>query len=143
VLKVGQGELVSDCGTLIKAGRESGTHGAVLVLDPMVKDASTGFNYHREADEFFYVLPGSGSADIDGQTYQIESGDVIFIPAGHDHRAVAKSEGLEVLIFLDKPGLDDEFRGAHRRFDFEGESFALEELNKIANKYGTVYKTLK
>ena len=136
VLKPGEGEEAC-CGALIKASPRSGTQGGVMILQPLPADFSTGIHYHSEADEYFYVLSGNGTATIAGQEHEISPGDFMFVPAGEDHRLMTQSDPMEILEFLDKPGLDDEFRA-----DL-GDSFTLEELNEVANRYGTHYKTLR
>jgi hypothetical protein len=49
---------------------------------------------------------------------------------------------MELLAFLDKPGLDEEFRAWHRAYGEEA-PVSLEQLNEVAQRYGTVYKTLQ
>lgn len=136
VLPVGEGESAC-CGVLIKASPRSGTQGGVMTLQPMPAEFSTGIHYHEEADEFFYVISGRGVALIAGQEHEYGPGDVMFVPAGEDHRISAGDEQVELLEFLDKPGLDDEFRA-----EIE-EPMTLEKLNEVANRFGTVYKTLE
>jgi pseudouridine-5'-phosphate glycosidase len=80
---------------------------------------------------------------IGNDEYEIESGDVAFVTKGMDHRIVALSDTLDVLEFVDKPGLADEFRAWHKQFSETDQPVTLEQVNKIANMYGTVYKTLE
>lgn len=136
VLPAGEGESAC-CGVLIKASPRSGTQGGVMMLQPMPAEFSTGIHYHEEADEFFYVVSGTGVALISGQEHEFGPGDVMFVPAGEDHRISAGDEPVDLLEFLDKPGLDDEFRA-----EIE-EPMTLEKLNEVANRFGTVYKTLE
>ncbi len=49
---------------------------------------------------------------------------------------------MELLEFLDKPGLDEEYRAWHRAYG-DAQPVSVQQLNEIAEKYGTVYKTLK
>ena len=142
VLKAGQGEKFFNA--IIKASPESGTQGGVMILDAMTSGSSTGLHYHLEADEFFYVLDGHGTAILGKDEIAIEPGDVIFVPAGQDHKLVVADRGpLEILAFLDKPGLDQEFRELHRKFSQDWEQVTLKELNAIARNHGTIYRTLE
>jgi mannose-6-phosphate isomerase-like protein (cupin superfamily) len=140
VLKVGEGEVLADA--IIKASPKSGTQGGVMILQTMPENFSTGLHIHLHADEFFYIVSGTGTATLGDETYAIEAGDVIFAPAGLKHRIRSEGEELVVLEFLDKPGLDEEFRAWHREYSENGQSVTLEQINAIANKYGTVYKTI-
>ena len=140
VLKAGEGEAVA--GSLIKASPRSGTQNAVMILQPMPDRASTGLHYHLKADEFFYVVSGTGTATLGDQDYLIEKGDVIFVPVGLDHEMTADRGPLVLLEFKDLPGLDEEFRVWHKQFVEGGEEMTLDKLNEFATPLGTVYKTL-
>jgi mannose-6-phosphate isomerase-like protein (cupin superfamily) len=140
VLKVGEGEIAA--GAIIKASPKNGTQGGVMLIEPFPDDFSTGLHYHVKADEFFYVISGRGVARFGGKDHPIEAGDVVFIPAGEDHALLTNGSTMELLAFLDKPGLDDEFRAWHRAYG-DAQPVSLEQINAIAKKFGTVYKTLK
>jgi mannose-6-phosphate isomerase-like protein (cupin superfamily) len=47
-------------------------------------------HYHLLSEEFYYVLAGSGTMEVDGVERGVSSGDAILIPAGawHSIRAV-------------------------------------------------------
>lgn len=140
VLKAGEGEFAA--GAVIKAGPATGSNGAVVIQESFPDGFSTGLHYHIEADEFFYVISGAGFARFGGKDHAVGPGDVIFIPAGEDHMLYAVGSEMELLAFLDKPGLDEEFRVWHRTYG-EAAPGSLRQLNEIAQKYGTVYKTLE
>jgi mannose-6-phosphate isomerase-like protein (cupin superfamily) len=53
------------------------------------------YHYHRQMTELYYVLSGSGTITLDGETYPVQSGDIALIRPGVRHT----SEGdMEVLI---------------------------------------------
>lgn len=144
VLKSGEGEALYDGTWIIKASPNDGTQGVEMHWNSMSPGLSTGLHVHVQADEFFYVLGGSGVAVLNEQETRIEPGDVIFVPKGHDHKLVnVGEEPLELLFFLDKLGLANEARALYHRFQETGEPPTLEELNEIANEYGTIYKSLE
>jgi uncharacterized cupin superfamily protein len=61
---------------------------------------STPAHIHGEAEEFVYVLDGSGESWQDGATYAIGQGDcVVHRPGEEAHTLHAGEEGLDVLIF--------------------------------------------
>ena len=49
---------------------------------------------------------------------------------------------LKVVFFMDKPGLLEFFKQRHQQFYVEKKPMSLEELNRVAEKYGTHFKTL-
>lgn len=57
---------------------------------------STQRHYHKESEEFYYVLGGHGQMEIDGEVERVEPGDAVLIPAGAWHQIAAAEE----LVFL-------------------------------------------
>lgn len=57
---------------------------------------STQRHYHKESEEFYYVLRGSGRMEIDGEVEMVGPGDAVLIPAGAWHEIRAEEE----LVFL-------------------------------------------
>lgn len=138
VLKAGEGEKLGPNRT-IKASPESGTQGGVMVLDYLEPGFSTGRHRHTSADEFFYVIRGTGTATLESGETLIEPGDVVFVPAGAEHKmAVTGTEPMELLYFLDEPGLDGFFREIHAEFISRSEPLTLEDCNTVGAKYGMV-----
>ena len=58
--------------------------------------ASTQRHYHRLAEEFYFILDGSGEMEIDGETRAVGPGDAVLIPPGAWHTIAAR----ETLRFL-------------------------------------------
>jgi mannose-6-phosphate isomerase-like protein (cupin superfamily) len=146
VLKRDDGEVLLNGGIIIKVSPDSGSQGGEMVFQSITPKFSTGRHVHLRADEFFYVASGKGSAYLGkDEEIQIEAGDVVFVPKGEDHKLVntQTDKQLELIFFLDKPGLAEAFRAMHRRFKTSDEPMTLEELNAISKEYGTVFKTLQ
>lgn len=148
VLKKDEGEKLFSADSsegllIIKASQEMGTQGSILIYDEMPNGSTSGIHYHSHADELFYVIEGSGFVLIDNVETKIEKGDVIVVPAGQDHKITSSQENkLVVTYFLDKPGLDKQFR-VEDSLKINKSDMTLEELNNITRKYGTVYKSIK
>ncbi len=114
-----------------------------MVLDRAPADFTVGLHYHTVADEFFYIITGRGTFRLDGEGIAIGPGDIVFVPVGQDHGfTVSAEQPLEMLVFLDRPGLAQDFRELHALRAANPEPLTLEERNAIARKYGTVYKEL-
>lgn len=56
-------------------------------------------HYHRDCEEFYYLLEGVGLMEIDGVTRKVGPGDAILIPPGARHTIENLSE-TEALCFL-------------------------------------------
>jgi quercetin dioxygenase-like cupin family protein len=57
----------------------------------------TSISFHRVAEEYYFVLAGSGVAIVDGQEYPMRAGDFLRLPPGTTHGFVASVEGLDLL----------------------------------------------
>ncbi|MFO0929627.1 MAG: cupin domain-containing protein [Gemmataceae bacterium] len=82
----------------------------------------TAVSYHRIAEEYYFVLAGTGVALLDDVEYPLRSGDFLRLPPGTRHGFLAGPEGLDLLdihtpgcwpdhdtYFVDRP--PDGFRG--------------------------------
>lgn len=58
--------------------------------------AATQRHYHKLAEEFYFILEGSGEMEIDGRIRKVGSGDAILVPPGAWHTIRA----IEPLRFL-------------------------------------------
>jgi mannose-6-phosphate isomerase-like protein (cupin superfamily) len=57
----------------------------------------TGVSYHRVAEEFYFVLAGTGVALLDGREHPLLAGDFLRLPPGTTHGFVAGAGGLDLL----------------------------------------------
>jgi mannose-6-phosphate isomerase-like protein (cupin superfamily) len=53
---------------------------------------STQRHYHRLSEEFYFILEGTGTMEIDGERRSVLAGDAILIPPGAWHAIVAESD---------------------------------------------------
>jgi mannose-6-phosphate isomerase-like protein (cupin superfamily) len=54
---------------------------------------TTERHYHRESEEFYYLLEGSGEIEVDGERARVRIGDAILIPPGAWHQMRADAAG--------------------------------------------------
>lgn len=55
-------------------------------------------HYHERSEQFFYVLSGVATIEVDGDTSQLAAGTGIHVPAGIPHEL--SNEKAEDLVFL-------------------------------------------
>lgn len=53
---------------------------------------ATERHYHKESEEFYFILEGTGVMEIDGDSRPVASGDAILIPRGSRHQITARSD---------------------------------------------------
>lgn len=56
------------------------------------------FHSHPDTDDFFLVLDGEVTLDVDGLSHVLRPGDLFVVPAGVTHRPRATSEAKVLLI---------------------------------------------
>ncbi len=55
-------------------------------------------HYHAQTDEFYYVIAGTGTMQLDEETIELHPGVVVYVPRGVRHKAVGKLTVLTVCI---------------------------------------------
>lgn len=60
-----------------------------IAMSQFTKGESVEPHLHPTMDEHYLFLEGSGKMTIDGETYPLQAGDFILIPAGTKHDLVA------------------------------------------------------
>ncbi len=63
----------------------------------------TSVSYHKIAEEFYYVLSGSGAAILNGEPYALAEGDFLRLPPGTTHGFITQEEAL-VMLDIHTPG---------------------------------------
>lgn len=76
---------------------------ATMVVEPGSAQGGAT-NRHRGADQWLYVLSGTGTAVIDGSRAALEPGTLLLIEAGESHEIRADADGpLSTLNFYGPP----------------------------------------
>jgi mannose-6-phosphate isomerase-like protein (cupin superfamily) len=57
----------------------------------------TAVSYHAIAEEYYFILSGSGIALLDGVEHRLRPGDFLRLPPGTRHGFVTAEEALEML----------------------------------------------
>lgn len=64
--------------------------------------ASIGYHF-QEIDEIYYILDGKGMMQMNGETFEVQSGDAILTRAGSSHGiAPSGTNDLVIMIVYDK-----------------------------------------
>lgn len=66
-------------------------------------------HYHRESEEFYYLLSGTGDMEIDGEHRTVGPGDAVLIPAGSWHQITAAADApVRMLVCCAPPYSHDD-----------------------------------
>ena len=55
-------------------------------------------HYHANTDEFYYVIDGEGTMQLDDEIIELHKGVVVYVPRGVKHKAIGKLTVLTVCI---------------------------------------------
>lgn len=94
------------------------TNGAFSIHDNILPPRSPGPRLHRHRlhDEFFYVLSGTLTVEIEHTLHEAKAGSFVVIPRGAAHRPSNPSEGpVHVLLLFSPGGMDTFFLEAANR----------------------------
>lgn len=86
--------------TLLRPGEEGAATAYRVRIEPR---QTTNISYHKIAEEFYFVIAGSGVALLDGVPYPLQPGDFLRLPPGTTHGFVTMDEPLDMLD-LHTPG---------------------------------------
>jgi mannose-6-phosphate isomerase-like protein (cupin superfamily) len=53
---------------------------------------TTDRHYHRNSEEFYFILEGTARMEVEGATREVGPGDAILIPTGAWHQITAESD---------------------------------------------------
>jgi mannose-6-phosphate isomerase-like protein (cupin superfamily) len=70
-----------------------------LVLMSLLPNEDIGIETHQDNDQFFRFENGTGKCIIDGNEYEVGSGDVIIVPAGAKHNIINTSSSERLKIY--------------------------------------------
>ncbi len=65
-------------------------------------------HYHKESEEFYYIIEGTGIMDLDGELREVKPGDAILIPTMSWHQITAKETTLRFLVCCAPPYQHDD-----------------------------------
>lgn len=96
--------------TAIKNLQENSTLITVLLEHPLFsieiyKPNKVDLQTPHTRDEFYWIISGKGKFELEGEMIEFEKGDIIFVPAGADHRFKEFTENfITWVIFLNISG---------------------------------------
>lgn len=113
------------------------TNGEAAILHQTVPPMSgPPLHRHTREDEWFYILDGEITAEIDGQRTVLHAGDSAFAPRGTEHAFQNFGDGAAQMLVVLTPG------GFYRFFEalsFLNRGLAAPDLartEQLANEYG-------
>lgn len=81
-----------------------------IIQEKMPAGTAEQFHYHEHAQQFFFILKGVASFEMDGRTYQVDQGQGIHIPPKCKHRIANHTQrDLEFLVTSQPKSHGDRF----------------------------------
>ena len=66
--------------------------------DEMPAGFSIGEHTHKENEEIYYLVSGSGTLIYDGVEYEMGAGDISLCNAGHSHGFLAQTDSVLIVV---------------------------------------------
>ncbi|MEJ2402714.1 MAG: cupin domain-containing protein [Candidatus Thiodiazotropha sp.] len=60
-------------------------------------------HYHEKAEQFFYILSGTATLEVDGCENVVNAGEGLYIPAGVPHQLKNESQNEVIFIVTSTP----------------------------------------
>ena len=76
--------------------------------EQMPAQTAEDFHYHKEAQQFFYILNGTASFEIDNNTYTVRRGEGFHVLPGEVHRIVNNTEEPLEFILSSQPSTQND-----------------------------------
>jgi mannose-6-phosphate isomerase-like protein (cupin superfamily) len=93
------------CGSSKRAFMGGDNNVASMHITTISEDSRT--HYHRKMTEFYFVLEGEGTIELDGESFPLKPRTAVMIKPGCRHRAVGKLKIINVPVPKFDP--DDEW----------------------------------
>lgn len=82
--------------------------GVSIIQERMPPGTSEVRHFHRESEQFFFVLAGSLVIDLDGELVMLDPGDGLHVPSGAVHQVINSSqEDVEFVVTSVPPSHND------------------------------------
>lgn len=81
----------------------SGQHTQIVIMN-ILPGEEIGLETHEESDQVLYFLSGKGKAVVGGEEVEIETGDIVLVPAGTPHNFInTGEEDLKIITTYSPP----------------------------------------
>ncbi|MCC8133199.1 MAG: cupin domain-containing protein [Tannerellaceae bacterium] len=74
-----------------------------IIKEKMPAYISEGFHLHKNAQQFFYILKGNATFEIEGEVYEVKENQGIHIKPNQKHRILNNSENNLEFIVVSEP----------------------------------------
>jgi len=79
------------------------TPGLSVIQERVPPSAAEVQHFHETAQQFFYILSGTASLDLEGRTVSLQAGQGVGVPPGCRHRFVNPSDADVVFLVISSP----------------------------------------
>ncbi|MFT3703976.1 MAG: cupin domain-containing protein [Agriterribacter sp.] len=76
--------------------------------EQMPPGAAENFHYHQLAQQFFYIVSGTASFEVDNNQYTVRRGEGFYINAGAVHRIANRAEEPLEFILSSQPSTNND-----------------------------------
>ena len=74
----------------------------------MPRQTAEGLHYHKKAQQFFFILKGIATFEVDEQIFLVKENEGFYIPAGKKHRIINNSGSDIEFILSSQPSTNND-----------------------------------
>lgn len=74
----------------------------------MPKQTAESLHYHKKAQQFFFILKGIATFEVEGRSFSINENEGFYIPAGKKHRILNNSDSNLEFILSSQPSTNND-----------------------------------
>jgi mannose-6-phosphate isomerase-like protein (cupin superfamily) len=143
VLQANEGETLQRPGgqIVIKADPRTGSGRLAVGTQQLYVGSGIRLHRHEGEDEVLWIQEGSGTAIIGDTRKTVDKGAFVYVPQGVWHGLENPKNEVRLLWMVSPPGLENFFREVGTSPGIEPRKLTPEQLNDIARKHGTSFKT--
>jgi len=143
VLQANEGETLQRPGgqIVIKADPRTGSDRLAAGTQQLYVGSGIRLHQHEGEDELLWIQEGSATAIVGDTRTTVAKGAFVYVPRGVWHGLENPKDEVRLVWIVSPPGLESFFREVGTPPGTEPRKLTLEQLNDIARKHGTSFKT--
>ena len=143
VLQANEGETLQRPGgqIVIKADPLTGSNRLAVGTQQLYVGSGIRLHQHEGEDELLWIQEGSATAIVGDTRTTVAKGAFVYVPKGVWHGLENPKDEVRLVWIVSPPGLENFFREVGTPPGIEPRKLTLEQLNDIARKHGTSFKT--
>jgi len=84
------------------------SHALSVKQEKMPPHTAEAWHYHQQAQQFFFILKGSASFEVEAEKFSVKAGEGFYIEAGKKHRILNETGADLEFILSSQPSTNND-----------------------------------